>query len=303
MSQNTSHSHNPISIPENGKLFVPLTNDYLFRALLIKNNYVLKGLLCALLHLNESEVTSVTVTNSVQPGESINDKEFVLDINAVLNQFRIINIEMQVVNLNNWPERSLCYLSRNLNQLKHNEKYTNLRPVIQIGLLDYTLFPDRPEFYATYRLLNEKTHTSYSDKLQLSVLDLTRIDLATEEDKAYQIDYWASLFKATTWEELQMLAQNNDYFKEAAETVYLLTQDEEVRLRCQAREDYYRNINGMNEMIRERDEKISEQDAKISEQQAQLSKKDQQLSEKDQQLSEKDALIAALQAQLAQTQN
>lgn len=294
MSQNTSH--NPISIPENGKLFVPLTNDYLFRALLIKNNYVLKGLLCALLHLNESDVTSVIVTNTVQPGESIDDKAYVLDINVMLNQTRIINIEMQVVNLKNWPERSLCYLSRNLNQLKQGEDYIELRPVIQIGLLDYTLFPKRPEFYATYRLLNEKTHTPYSDKLQLSVLDLTRIDLATEEDKAYQIEYWASLFKATTWEELKMLAQNNDYFKEAAETVYLLAQDEEVRLRCQAREDYYRNINGMNRMIRERDEKISEQDAKISEQQALLSKKDQQLFEKD-------ALIATLQAQLAQKQN
>ena len=30
-----------------------------------------------------------------------------------------------------------------------------------------------------------------SDKLRLSVLDLTHTDLATEEDKKYQLDYWA----------------------------------------------------------------------------------------------------------------
>ena len=45
----------------------------------------------------------------------------------------------------------------------------------------------------------------YSDKLRLSVVDLTKIDMATKEDKAYHIDYWASLFKATTWEEIKML--------------------------------------------------------------------------------------------------
>lgn len=65
-----------------------------------------------------------------------------------------------------------------------------------------------------------------ADIHSLSVLDLTRIDLATEEDRQYQIDHWASLFSATTWEELKMLAQDNDYIKEASETVYHLTQEE-----------------------------------------------------------------------------
>ena len=41
------------------------------------------------------------------------------------------------------------------------------------------------------------------------MLDLTRIDLATEEDKANELDYWAELFKATTWEELRMLAEKD----------------------------------------------------------------------------------------------
>lgn len=46
-----------------GKLPYPLTNDYLFRALLQENNLVLKHLICALLHLQPEEVESVTVTN------------------------------------------------------------------------------------------------------------------------------------------------------------------------------------------------------------------------------------------------
>jgi hypothetical protein len=33
------------------------------------------------------------------------------------------------------------------------------------------------------------------------VLDLRQIDMATDEDKAYKLDYWARLFKARTWED------------------------------------------------------------------------------------------------------
>ena len=55
-----------------------------------------------------------------------------------------------------WPERSLSYLCRAFNNLNPGEDYHKVKPVIQIGLLDFTLFPEHPEFYATYRFLNKK---------------------------------------------------------------------------------------------------------------------------------------------------
>lgn len=112
--------------------------------------------------------------------------------------------------------------------------------MIQIGFLDFTLFPDVPEFYATYQMLNVKTHSLYSSKITLSVVDLTRKDLATEEDKQYQIDYWTSFFKATTWEDIKTLAKENEYIKEAAETVFKLTRDQQIRRQLEAREDFLR---------------------------------------------------------------
>lgn len=304
----------PIAIPQEGALFVPMTNDYLFRALLQRNNYVLKGLICSLLHMEESEITSVVITNPIMLGETIDEKQYILDINVVMNHEHLINLEMQVVNQHNWPERSLCYLARNFTQIGQGKDYRKIRPVIQIGLLDYTLFPDNPEFYATYKFLNIKNHMLYSDKLQISVLDLTRTDLATEEDKKYRINHWAALFSATKWEELQMLAQDNQYFKEASETVYSLSKEEQIRQQCWAREDYYRTMNGYNNDIADLKSEISEKkqrlievgqeltekEQQLAEKNQQLAEKNQQLTEKNQQLVEKDALIAALQAQLAE---
>lgn len=42
-----------------------------------------------------------------------------------------------------------------------------------------------------------------------------------------------------------MLAQKNEYLQEASATVYKLTQEEEIRLQCEAREDYYRRMHGI----------------------------------------------------------
>lgn len=44
-------------------------------------------------------------------------------------------------------------------------------------------------------------HYIYNDNFTLNVLDISQIELATDEDKAYKMDYWAKLFKAKTWED------------------------------------------------------------------------------------------------------
>lgn len=243
-------------IKTSGPLIIPMTNDYLFRALLQHNNAVLKGLICSLLHLLPEKVYSVEITNPIVLGTAINDKTFILDIRISLNDNDVINLELQVINQHNWVERSLSYLCRAFDNLLIGDSYLEVKPVTQIGLLNFTLFPEHPEFYATYQLLNVKDYSLYSDKLRLSVLDLTRIDLATEEDRSCQLDCWARFFKATTWEELHMLAQNNETIGEAASTVYKLTQEERIRMECEAREDYYRTQRDMQLIMKRSTEKL-----------------------------------------------
>lgn len=75
---------------------------------------------------------------------------------------------------------------------------------------NFTLFKKTPEFNALYQLLNVKTKTLYSEKFSIHVIDLSRIDLATEEDRHYGIDRWAKLFKTKTWEDLRMITKNNE---------------------------------------------------------------------------------------------
>lgn len=134
----------------------------------------------------------------------------------------------------------------------------------------------------------------YSDKLCLSVVDLTHIDLATEEEKRYHIDQWAALFKAATREEIKMIAQQNDYLQEASKAYYRLTQEERIRQICEAREDYYRCQRGMQRIMDEQAAALAEKDAIIA---SLLAEKDAAMAEKDTILAEKDSLIASLLAE------
>ena len=52
-----------------------MTNDYMFRVVLQKNKFVLKGLVGALLHLNP-EFLEVEITNPIELGRSIENKDF-----------------------------------------------------------------------------------------------------------------------------------------------------------------------------------------------------------------------------------
>ena len=70
------------------------------------------------------------ITNSIVLGESTNDKTFFLDIQVDLNQNTLINLEMQVINEHNWPERSLSYLYLEFDQLSTGQSYESVKPVI-----------------------------------------------------------------------------------------------------------------------------------------------------------------------------
>ena len=168
------------------------TNNYMFQAFLQENNEALRNLICSVLHLDPSSVVSIEITNPILLGKFIENKTFILDIKALMNNQTVINLEMQIEDQHNWPERSLGYLCRSFDNLNTGDEYRTVKPAIHIGFLDYHHFKDAPEFHALYKLLNTKNMHSYTDKFSLHVIDLRHIELATEEDKAYQTDVWAA---------------------------------------------------------------------------------------------------------------
>lgn len=283
-----------------GTIEYNMTNDYMFRYILQKNEKVLRGLICALLHLSPEQIKKVEIMNPIDLAGDITGKEFILDIKVMLNDDKVVNLEMQVRNEYNWPERSLIYLCRAFDQLYRGQDYDEALPVIHIGFVNFTLHPEHPEFYATHKLMNVKNHLTYSDKFVLSVVDLNKIDLATEEDKRYKIDYWARIFKAKTWEEMKMLVKDNEYLEETARSIYVANADEIVRQQCLAREDaerLQRSLERDNKIWKEKYAKEKKEKNKAKEEKNRIQKEKDDLSGH---IQEQDNMIADLQAQLAE---
>ena len=232
---------------------IPYTflNDYMFRVILQKHKNVLRSIVCACLKLEVGDVQDIVVQNPIEFGEAIDDKTFILDIHVLLNNNMIINLEMQVLDLKDWPERSLSYLARSYDNVAKGDEYINVKPVYHIGFLNYTIFPEYPEFFAKYRMMNIKNHNVYTTKFNLYVVDLTKIELATQEDVDTGLVYWTQVFKAKTWEELRQMAERHQELQEATEALYVYNQDEIVKEQCRARQDYYNHERGIQKRLEE----------------------------------------------------
>ena len=90
-----------------------------------------------------------------------------------------------------------------------------------------------------------------------------------------------------------MLAQKDKYIEEASATIYELSQEENIRLQCEAREDYYRRQRSIQNQIKNLERTITEKDDVIAE-------KDTAIAEKDAVIANQKALITALKSEIEQ---
>jgi len=221
--------------------FYGMKNDYMFHAVLQKNEEVLRNLLATLLEMDEADIVSCHIENLIELGKEIEGKDCILDVKIKLNDARIINIELQVYKQTYWTNRSLLYWARAYDSIKSGQDYGMLFPTYHIGILDFTLFEEHPKFMAKYQILDAEDGFLYSDKLCIKVFDLTQLEKAKDQSKTdKKILKWAGIFKAETLEELEQLARGEEVFENMVVTMKKLSEDEKIRMQCEAREDYER---------------------------------------------------------------
>lgn len=283
-----------------GKLPCTLQNDYLFKAVMQIDESALRSLLCSLLRLKPGDISSVRIENPIDIGSSIVDKTIILDVKVLLNNNRIINLEMQRFDQGDWPERSLFYLCRTFSSLESGESYADILPAHHIGILDFPLRHLPDEFYASYYIMNSKSYKIYSDKLCLSVLNLSHIHLATEEDKLFRLDQWAALFKAETWEEIKMLTDKNPDFESIAEAMHFLTENRnlvDAYIRYNAEEARKKKLETL---IAEKEQTLQEQELALHKQELALREQTLTLQEQNLTLQEQNLTLQEQRVRIAE---
>ena len=272
----------------------------MFRAVFQSYPKALEGLCRSVLRLSPDDKVTVELRNPIIPGQQITNKEFILDLAVNVNNSIFLNLAMQMYYEPYWIEHSISYTCSSFNNLNQDENYDLVLPVVHVVFLDYGLFPEHPRFFSTYLLTDTKNSQIYSDKFRISVVSLNHTELTTEEDKTFITDLWAQTFKAENQEEINMLAQQNEYIKEAVSGMKELLADEKIRQRCQEREDYAYwqriRVNMRKQELEKQERVLAERDEALANLAEKERQHQQELIEKDQEIADLKARLAALES-------
>jgi len=117
-----------------------IKNDFVFKKLFSKkgNEAYLIQFLSDLLLL---DIKSIEIKHDVVLERNIEDEKIgILDIKATLNNNTYIDIEMQMGDEKNVVKRSTYYAAKMMSdQLQKGEKYKEIKPVIVIFIMWYTI--------------------------------------------------------------------------------------------------------------------------------------------------------------------
>jgi len=178
------------------------TYDTLFKLLFVKYPELLKRLVAAILGIAVEAISEFTITNPDIPPEAIGDKFCKLDISMVVNGQRA-NLEVQVEDEGDYPERSLYYWARLYSSaLKSGSPYSSLPRVIIISILDFKMF-DCTEYRSEFLALESKRHELLSDRMAMLFFEVRK--LPKDIDIKNELELMLSLFRVKTEEELKQL--------------------------------------------------------------------------------------------------
>lgn len=150
-----------------------------------------------------------------------------------------MNIEMQSISYDYWQERSLFYLAKMYtDQIHEGEDYDNLKKCIHVGILDFNLF-EHDRYYSRFHIWEDTSHELYTDKFEIHILELPK--LARYEYPQTELLRWVQFFGTKSREELQVLAEKDEYIQKAYKRLEKMSADEQKRWEYEMRQKAIRD--------------------------------------------------------------
>ena len=269
------------------KLEYTFKSDTLFKVLFVQYQGLLKRLVAELLGIRFESIGEFVITNPNIPPDAIGDKDCRLDINMRVDGQRV-DLEIQVSNEGDYPERSLYYWAREYSSaLGEGGDYSDLPRAIIVSILAFKLF-DCTEFHSEFKPLEVTRHTPLTDRMGLHYFELPKLPEEVGPDD--ELKLWLSLFKAETEEELSKLNEMGvPVIQEAINAYRKVTATDEFKELERQRQ--YAAFSKATSLKNARQEGYREAEKKW---QGVVAKKDATLADKD-------ALIAELRARLGES--
>ena len=188
--------------------FVDVKNDIAFRKIFANENRkeVLISFLNAILDFTgDQAIVDVTLLNPFQIPKFLDGKATIVDVKARDQAGREYIVEMQVAELHGFSKRVLFYASQAYStQIERGEFYHDLRPVIFIGILEFSLSSD-PEYLTRHRIRNVKTGEELFEDFEFNFIELPKFAKSVDQLETLT-DKWVFFLKEA--ENLHVIPEN-----------------------------------------------------------------------------------------------
>ena len=223
-------------------------NDYFIRyffGLKGDEDLLLSFINAIMIDSNFSTFVSVDILNPFNLSEKAGNKESIVDLKAITEDGIIVIIEIQTYSTKNFFERTLYYWSKNYSSLlKRGNKYSKLRPVISINLIDDILFDKTDNRMHTCYLLKEKnTNKILTDHIQLHYVEIPKFDKDADMAESppvakKELKNWILFLKSNKEEDMSQLLKEDTIFEKAINKYNYFTDNEDLLNEYDRREAY-----------------------------------------------------------------
>lgn len=236
--------NNTAPIPESSYNFL---NDILFKHIFGSENkkQITIGFLNSILKLEDSNaIKAITFKNSELLPQFVDQKLGRLDVFAITNDGKQIDIEVQVANYHNMPQRSMFYWSNMyLSASMQGDDYAELPPTITINIMGYNFLPQSAP-HSRYVLYNPDTNHQLSDVLELHFIEIKKFDTTKAVKDMTKAERWmAFLANKLNQQTKEDLMNADPLISEAYNLANIFMLDEDARRKYINRQMAIRDFN------------------------------------------------------------
>jgi predicted transposase/invertase (TIGR01784 family) len=215
---------------------LPPTNDWIFKLLFgderHKDNTV--ALLKSFLDLPDEEFDISFMDTALKP-EAMEDKAGIVDIKIKTRSGKILDVEIQVNPFPDLGKRISFYKSKLVvGQIDEGERYDVIRRVICVCILDYPFFRNAKEYLNRFVYYNPVNGLCFEDMPEeIYTMELPKVPDKSDGSAVWD---WMQVLRGKRKEDFEMIAERNAEVRRAANTLYRLSEDPEVRAQMEYRE-------------------------------------------------------------------
>ena len=214
-------------------------NDVVFQRLFNKDNEkITKAFVEALL---DEKIHKIKINEDKNLlSKALDQKSGILDLQVDVNDEEKVDVEIQLIERSNLPERLLFYFSKlYLRGIGKGEDYRFAKRVVLIAIIDYNLKMkiENKKMETIWKLIEkDNLQNILTNKLEIHILELDKVKEEYEKNKKNEKAQWLLFLDNPNTKEVEEIMEKNEEVKDAVIEVKKLSEDEELQRLADLRE-------------------------------------------------------------------